>query len=298
MKNISRFLKHYLTPHAGNGYRARLLHIDVLTGVLIFAVALSFAVKQTGHSSNVLGYATDISIPKLLELTNVERQKGGLSVVTYNDKLARAASLKADDMFAKNYWAHYSPDGKTPWDFILTADYQYEYAGENLAKNFLFSQGVVDAWMNSPSHRENILRKEYTEVGFAVKNGVLNDEPTTLVVQMFGKPAVGVVTQSDSSPDLAEKSNPAPATQPVVLPPQSAPAQLGLSENAPKVNIFPAIFTINSLFLGVLFIALALDFFLVIRLNLLHTGSKHVAHLIFVGFILLGLLFITKGAII
>src|SRR3972149_9762200 len=95
-------------------------------------------------------------------------------------------------MFQENYWSHYSPDGKTPWDVILGAGYKYEYAGENLAKNFLFSNGFVDAVMNSTTHRDNLLKKEYTEVGYAIVNGTLNGEQTTLVVQEFGKPMTSV----------------------------------------------------------------------------------------------------------
>src|SRR4030065_255642 len=124
-----------------------------------------------GQFKNILGYATDINMPALYQLVNEQRQNNNLPPLTYNEKLAQAAYGKAQDMFTKNYWAHYAPDGATPWNFILASGYQYEYAGENLAKNFLFSQNVLDAWMASPSHRENILRKDYNEVGFAIVNG-------------------------------------------------------------------------------------------------------------------------------
>jgi len=104
-----------------------------------------------------LGFATDISIQALLKDTNDKRIENGLQPLTLNDQLNQAAAGKAADMFGNNYWAHISPSGKTPWDFILGANYQYVYAGENLAKDFQDSQGVVDAWMNSPSHKENLL---------------------------------------------------------------------------------------------------------------------------------------------
>jgi len=150
---------------------------------MVFALVITLGVSHfQNQNGSILGFATDISTQKLLTLTNEERAKDGLSELSYNLKLEEAAQKKAKDMFAKDYWSHYGPSGETPWDFILDSDYQYEYAGENLAKNFLFSGDVVNAWMNSETHRDNILRKEYSEVGFAIVNGVLNDEETTLVV--------------------------------------------------------------------------------------------------------------------
>jgi hypothetical protein len=104
-------------------------------------------------------------------------------------------------MFKNNYWAHVSPTGTEPWDFILAEDYDYSYAGENLAKNFNSSKEVVTAWYNSPSHKENLLNKNYTEMGFAVVNGTLDGYKTTLVVQMFGKP------RSTASVSAAENKN-------------------------------------------------------------------------------------------
>jgi hypothetical protein len=91
-------------------------------------------------------------------------------------------------MFEDNYWAHISPSGTKPWDFIVAEGYDYEYAGENLAKNFNNSNDVVTAWYNSRSHRENLLSTNYDEIGFGVVNGVLEGYETTLVVQMFGRP--------------------------------------------------------------------------------------------------------------
>jgi uncharacterized protein YkwD len=73
----------------------------------------------------------------------------------------------------------FSPDGTEPWDFILGEKYDYIYAGENLAKNFSTFDDVVEAWYNSPSHKENLLNKNYTEMGFAIVNGELNGYETT-----------------------------------------------------------------------------------------------------------------------
>lgn len=136
----------------------------------------------------VLGYASDIKISDLLVDSNKKRVAAGLSELRLNEKLTDAADKKASHMFEKNYWAHISPDGTEPWDFILGENYDYIYAGENLAKNFTHSDEVVEAWMGSPSHRDNLLSPNYDEVGFAVRDGILDGYETTLVVQMFGRP--------------------------------------------------------------------------------------------------------------
>ncbi|PJA55702.1 hypothetical protein CO165_02145, partial [Candidatus Roizmanbacteria bacterium CG_4_9_14_3_um_filter_33_18] len=252
------------------------LHTDFLTVYLVIAFLMMIAFKQ---DNNVLGFATDISVDKLYQLTNEQRQNNGLSPLSLNSALTLAAQRKAENMFSENYWSHYSLDGKTPWDFILGAGYQYEYAGENLAKNFLFSNGVVDAWMNSTTHRDNLLKKEYTEVGYAIVNGVLNGEQTTLVVQEFGKPIASSFTP--------------PSVQ--VSVPQQILAQKTVQ---PKINVFNFTFSLNIVFMVFLLLALALDFYYASKFNVIRVGGKNTAHFLFIVFILIGLFMSTIGTII
>lgn len=136
----------------------------------------------------VLGYASNINVSDLLVYTNKKRTDAGLNPLVLNEKLSIAAEKKAYDMFDEDYWAHVSPSGVEPWDFILSEGYDYIYAGENLAKNFSTSKEVVEGWYRSPSHKSNLLSSNYDEIGFAVVNGTLNGYETTLVVQMFGRP--------------------------------------------------------------------------------------------------------------
>jgi len=275
-------------PSESNNFRAKAIHVDFLTYYLIFALFFTFAFKKTGnYFHNVLGFATDISIQKLYTLTNEERQKQNLPILSLNEKLSLAAQKKAEDMFLKNYWAHYAPDGVAPWNFILASGYQYEYAGENLAKNFLFSQDVVSAWMASKTHRENIEKKEYTEIGYAVVNGVLNGEETTLVIQMFGKPAGSSVVASAQQSQQSIKEEPVP-TSPV------APKR----SEVKQASIAPIAFNVNILFLGFLFFALAMDVYFATKYHMLRVGGKNIAHIIFISFLFLGLLFFTKGTIL
>lgn len=313
MNGFLRKVRHIFIPNERNNFQSRALHLDFLSYYLIFVLLLSIGFKYIGYNvGGVLGFATDISIQKLNELVNEKRAEAGLSTLTYNDKLSKAAANKAQDMFNKNYWSHFSPDGKSPWNFILGTGYQYEFAGENLAKNFVFSQGVVDAWMNSPSHRANILRSDYTEVGYAVVNGVLNGEETTLVVQMFGKP-MAEAGSAFAQPVAAQSVEASERTEaPTVAPQQESKADIVVADRAgeqpivladksskPAVNLFPTFFGINSLFLIFIALVLIIDLVYAAKMNLLHMSSKHVAHLLFIGFISIGLtMILLKGSIL
>lgn len=291
-------------PKKDNDFRAKALHIDFLTYYLIIAILFSFFVKNLGGPlSNILGYATDITVEKLLTLTNNERAKYSLASFNYNDKLADAANKKAHDMFTNNYWSHYGQTGTTPWDFILAAGYKYEYAGENLAKNFLFSDGVVSAWMNSPTHRENILRKEYSEVGFAVVNGILNGEETTLVVQMLGKPQGSLASLPSNTTTQTtvqeQKIIPTvPVTPSIISSYQTKPSVLAKNSKSNQLNFLTFTYNVNVVFIGFLLLALIMDFYFAAKFNIVKLGGKNFAHLIFISFILFGLLFFTKGTIL
>ncbi len=285
MNSLLSKIHHFFLPHEENNYHAQSLHTNMLSMYLLIAIVLVFVSKNIPQFSNVLGVATDITISKLYSLTNDERTELGLPALKENPRLTVAAEHKAADMFKKDYWSHFAPDGGSPWDFIKGSGYQYEYAGENLAKNFLFSKNVVDAWMNSPTHRENVVKKEYTEVGYAVVNGMLGGEETTLVVQMFGAPLVKT-TEIVQIPPVVQV-----AQKPVIL---GESQKQGVAVNGKGFA-----YDINLLFIAFIAVALILDFAFASKLNILHLRGKHIAHLLFLGFIALGVLFILKrGAIL
>lgn len=300
MKKVHDIIKHLFVPQEKNNYRAKAIHLDFLTYYLVIALVLTFAFKAIGPNfHNILGFATDITVDKLLKLTNSERGNYGLSSLTYNEQLSQAAQKKAEDMFEKNYWSHYTPDGSTPWDFILSSGYQYEYAGENLAKNFLFSNGVVDAWMNSMTHKENIVRKEYSDVGFAIVNGVLNGEQTTLVVQMFGKPSQEILAKETSNTTSNVNVNKDSKIIPKENPSEElSPAVLAKVTKKPKINLFNITFDLNFIFLALLFIVLLIDIYFASRVKIIRLGGKNFAHLIFIGFIFISLFIFAKGIIL
>lgn len=195
-------LKHLLTPQHTNNHRPRLLHptgLAILVGIaLVGQIWIALGGRLSSRSGYVLGYATSIVSSQVIEQTNQKRIENGLSQLQVSQELSEAASSKAAHMFAHNYWAHIAPDGTTPWVFIKNAGYDYTVAGENLARDFIDTPSMIKAWMDSPTHRENILNPKYQEIGIAVVNGNLEGEETTLVVQMFGSSISPAIAQVDS----------------------------------------------------------------------------------------------------
>lgn len=179
--------KNWFLPHKDTHKKAHLISREGLVIYILIFILLQVSFSIAGFiKPGILGINSSIDQKSLIELTNQERQKQGLSQVSENEALDKAAVLKAQNMFQENYWAHFAPSGKTPWDFILGTGYKFTFAGENLAKNFYSPDEVVKAWMNSPTHRDNLLNSKYKDIGIAVVEGNLNGQKTTLVVQMFG----------------------------------------------------------------------------------------------------------------
>lgn len=172
-------------PHRANRHHPHAVRWYGL-GVVLAVVLGVQAVSNLSLGGSVLGMQATMTAEKLLETTNSERAKHKLPALQLNEKLNRAASLKAQDMLKDQYWAHVAPDGATPWDWLGQADYSYDYAGENLAKNFSSVEGVVAAWMDSPGHRANLLGEHFGDVGFAVVEGELEGQPTKLIVALYG----------------------------------------------------------------------------------------------------------------
>ncbi len=283
MFNIFR---HFFLPHESNNYRARILHLDILSLILFALMAANLYISYLSGDLSVTAASKNITVQELFKLTNEARKKYGLSELTYSDKLAQAATLKARHMIENNYWAHYAPDGTSPWEFILKVGYEYEYAGENLARNFLFSKDIVNAWMKSPSHRENILKKEYTEVGFAVEDGVLLGKPTTLVVQFFAKPLFisadspqtkGITAQSAPENNFLEKKN------------SSIQKVYKTKEQSFNISLISILF--------IAFVLLA-DYFVALKMNIIRNTSHNLISFIFLATVILGVIIASNGAIL
>lgn len=278
-------LKHLFLPHASNNHRPKLLHYDsllIVAGVVFLATFLLSSVKQ--HDPMVLGAYTDISTQDLLLATNQQRLNAGLAPLVLNQQLSNAAYAKAIDMFKKNYWAHIAPDGTTPWDFIKATGYQYVYAGENLARGYPTPQDVVNAWMASPSHRANVLSKDYQDVGFAVQEDTLTGEKNTiLVVEMFGgtksltaKP--GVSTAFAETFQSGQKTNDSVIKNPII-------DTMTFSKS------------ISSFLLGLFIVLFILDLIVVGKKKVARLVGHNFDHILFFTAVLVFIYLMTSGVI-
>ncbi|MFP4539896.1 MAG: CAP domain-containing protein [Candidatus Paceibacterota bacterium] len=136
------------------------------------------------------GPESELTALGIIHFSNEERRKEELADLSFNAKLTSAAEKKLQDMFQRQYFAHNDPEGGMGASRLAEmVDYDYILIGENLAMgDFKDDQDVVGAWMDSPGHRMNIMKKGYTEIGVAAKKGVYQDREVWMAVQIFGTP--------------------------------------------------------------------------------------------------------------
>lgn len=197
-KHVKHHTKQMLVPREANQYRPHLIRRYGILAILVAVLGLQL-VYNSVTTGQVLGRESSVTISGLLDKTNAARAENGQEALSLDEKLTAAAQLKAKDMLASQYWAHESPDGTKPWKWFADVGYDYADAGENLAKNFSTSSAVVLAWLDSPSHRDNVLNDQYQDVGFAVMDGEINGQPVSLVVALYGRPATAAVQGNRTS---------------------------------------------------------------------------------------------------
>ena len=183
--------------------RGRVRMRILVTGLIL--VTLAVAASNVPIISRGLSITAAVIASALVDLTNADRTANQLSTLTVSPALTAVAQMKANDMAAKGYFAHVSPEGLSPWHWFRQGGYTFIYAGENLAIDFTESVDVERAWLNSPKHRENILGAQFTEIGIAVATGTYQGKQTVFVAQMFGTPAE-VVTASAPQPERPVRS--------------------------------------------------------------------------------------------
>ena len=116
---------------------------------------------------------------QVVTLVNQQRRQNGLSPLTHRADLKNVAHKKAEDMIKSNYFSHNSPNYGSPFDMLRTYGISYQTAGENIAKGQNSPEAVMNSWMNSPGHRQNILNNQYDAIGVGFYHGAW--------VQMFIK---------------------------------------------------------------------------------------------------------------
>lgn len=185
---MKKVIKKVFYPHKKYNPRPIFWHplsVSVLALAVLFISGFITIQKNEITGSSLLG---DIRTGVLITFTNKERTKAQLPELSENELLTKAAQLKVNDMAKNGYFAHYSPTGISPWYWFTEAGYVYQRAGENLAVNFDDSEDVVQAWMNSPTHKENIIKEGYTEIGIATAEGYYKGKKAVFIAQLFGSP--------------------------------------------------------------------------------------------------------------
>jgi hypothetical protein len=279
------WLKRHFIPHEGNGHRPHILHlknIHRILGFMVFIEVFAFLIPSLVVNSNA---DTGNILPSVLsQLTNHEREQLHLPDLKVSEALNKAAQEKADDMAAHQYFAHTSPDGKTPWYWLKDVGYTYSYAGENLAINFTDAKDLTQAWMNSPTHRANITKTNYTQIGTGVSEGIYNGSPTIFVAQVFALPAAAAtpITQAPAKKEVATAVAPktpsilGEETVPVTVAPAVVEEAPTVAETAPQPQptYFQKLFasprnTTNIMLFGIMGL-LALALFLNIGIKISH----------------------------
>lgn len=288
----------------------------VLLLICLFQLSLTvFKAVKPG----VLGFASQISPDRIIELTNQKRAANGAGPVQYNAVLSEAARQKASHMFTFGCWSH-NCNNVTPWWFFKNAGYEYLYAGENLAKDFSDPDSIVNAWMDSPTHRDNLINARYKDIGIAVVDGILNGEETTIVVQLFGTPAGSpniATAQKSAAPQVAkqpvvqgenqlpEASNQLPiaSTQeptiktPEILIVEQPTLQISDIGSKPVVSAFALTKWIYLAFVILMIIVLIVDGFIISNKNIVRISGKTIVHLSFFLIILLSIILANPGRI-
>jgi len=158
------------------------MNMDKLKQKTIYSIAI-IAIFFSFFS---VALASEVNKNSILQLVNQSRIENNVQALNENETLDKVAQDKLDDMLKNNYFAHTSPAGITPWHWFDKNGYDYRYAGENLALGFSSVENEHKAWMESLTHKKNILNPNYEEIGVAVGRGTIDGSIVTVAVQEFG----------------------------------------------------------------------------------------------------------------
>ncbi|HVY35893.1 MAG TPA: CAP domain-containing protein [Candidatus Paceibacterota bacterium] len=180
----------------------------------------------------------DFTAEDVIDATNTERLKAGLTPFRVNDKLNASAKLKVEDMIAKQYFEHTSPSGVTVSDLGKKAGYNYIILGENLALgDFTDANDLLAAWMASPGHRANILNPLYRDIGVSVEKGMFNGQEVWFAVQHFGTTRNACPTIDQTLKTTIDQSNTDLANRQTILAQLKSKIDIAEAANEPDEDV-------------------------------------------------------------
>jgi len=170
------------TPHHAHHHVG---HSLFLLGSFLLILVVTLLSPASTYKTDAFG------VSDLITLSNESRIQLNKRPLAANSQLMNAAQMKAEDMAKGQYFAHTAPDGTVAWDYFKKVSYSYEAAGENLAITNQNAQSVIDGWLNSPAHRDNLLADGYTDfgIGMAFFGNYDNHADTYVIVALYGRVA-------------------------------------------------------------------------------------------------------------
>lgn len=167
------------------------LGVATLDGVPLYLVIAAWP-EQEAYSREVRGL-TDFSAVKAEMLAGVNRLRAeaGVPPLVEDSRLDAAAQEHAEDMLARGYYDHRSPEGRQVGDRVKAEGYSWRLVAENLAAGHVTVDAALDAWMKSSGHRANLLRPNVTDFGFGLAIGPFDNRHRVLWVQTFAAPLSG-----------------------------------------------------------------------------------------------------------
>ncbi len=223
-------LKHYLIASENNDYKPWVITSNAVGVFCLIVICLRFLIPASFTFA-----AGGIDAADVMNRINDQRRQRFIQELQTDSRLTSAAGTKAQDMLARSYFAHINPDGEYVWPTIQAAGFTpWLTLGENLAMDFTEAGEMVNAWMNSPTHRANIVNEKFEEQGLSAISGTY--EPghnTIMVVSLFGTLAKtkSTTTTTPPPPAATPTPRPIPTTNPTVSPVPSVSSKLVISKD-------------------------------------------------------------------
>ena len=208
--------KDFFIPHAGNNHHPHILHTKRALFYSLFFIAIKAVVFIFAISIPIQAFMMPDVLKEqrneILRLVEETRAANGLSTLSGADKLYSSSQKKSEDMVVNSYFSHVGPGNRDLKYFLNQENYAYRYAGENLAMGFSDAKSVVNAWIKSPLHYQNIIDSDFSETGMGIASGDYKGKETVFITQHFGAPISQVTEEPEEKAEekvVIKKQEPA-----------------------------------------------------------------------------------------
>lgn len=196
----------------------RLGHSLIIISAFLMLFSSIFFMPQSSQNTQAFG------VSDIVTLSNKQREIVGLTTLSSSQDLMSAAQMRAEDMAKEHYFSHTAPDGTVAWDYFKKVGYSYSVAGENLAITNQGADNVIQGWLNSKAHRDNMLSSDYSEIGIGMASfgDYEGHKDTVVIVALYGKRASTQALTAQTSPaggtTILKSTFTNPSTLKIVIP--------------------------------------------------------------------------------